>query len=268
MISFRDVVSGLRAFDLDPETPLIVHASLSSFGEVRGGGEAVLGALLSLFEQVLMPAFTYKTMIIPEDGPPNNGLVYGSGHDLNRMADFFRADLPVDPTIGDIAETLRKNANARRSSHPILSFSGIAVEDALAAQTLSEPLAPIQALTEKNGWVLLLGVDHTVNTSIHYTEALAGRKSFVRWALTPTGIKECPAFPSCSDGFEAAAPLLESITRQQTIGAAQVRAIPLQPMIETLVGLLQKDPLALLCDRADCERCDAVRQALKLPEQS
>ena len=65
----------------------------------------------------------------------------------------------------------------------------------MAVQTLAEPLAPIGALAQRGGWVLLLGVNQTVNTSLHYAERLAGRPQFTRWALTYEGVRECPQFP-------------------------------------------------------------------------
>ncbi|HMD89458.1 MAG TPA: AAC(3) family N-acetyltransferase [Anaerolineaceae bacterium] len=262
MITFRDIVGGLRQIIRDRRRPMIVHASLSSFGEIRGGAETLLGGLLMITDGMMMPAFTYKTMIIPEEGPQDNGMAYGRGGDNNRMAEFFQAAMPVDTTIGVTAETFRKQPYSKRSDHPILSFTGVNVEEALKAQTLQEPLAPIRLLSEQDALVLLLGVDHTVNTSIHYAERLAGRKQFIRWALTSDGVRECPNFPGCSDGFEQAAPFLEDITQQTRIGEAQVRVIPLQAMIECLTDLIKADPLALLCQRGDCERCDAVRHSL------
>jgi len=265
MISFRDIVSGLRQIIHDRRQPIIVHASLSSFGEIRGGAETLLGALLMVTDGLMMPAFTYKTMIIPEQGPEDNGITYGSGRDNNRMAEFFHENMPVDPTIGTTAEIFRKQAYTKRSNHPILSFSGVNVEEALKAQSIQEPLAPIRVLLEQDALVLLLGVDHSVNTSIHYAERLAGRKQFIRWALTSEGVHECPNFPGCSDGFEQAAPQLEDITRQGIIGDAQIRVIPLQPMIGILNDLIKENPSALLCERNDCDRCSSVRRSVSDP---
>lgn len=262
MVSFRELLSGFRNLGLHPRLPVIAHASLSAFGEVRGGAETVVGALLAAFDTVIMPTHTYKTMIIPEVGPENNGMAYGNGNDSNVMAEFFRAKMPADPLMGVIAETLRRHPSARRSKHPILSFAGVNAETILATQTLQEPLGPIQTASEGGGWVLLLGVDHSVNTSIHYAEKLAGRKQFVRWALMPHGIVECPGFPGCSLGFEQAASALADITRQATIGNARVRALPLQPMMEIVVKLIRENPEALLCQDYLCERCEAVRAGL------
>ena len=72
MIGYREIGSGLRSLGLDPARPVMVHASLSAFGEVRGGAETLLGALLASQRAVMMPAFTYKTMLIPEEGPADN----------------------------------------------------------------------------------------------------------------------------------------------------------------------------------------------------
>ena len=262
MLGFRDLNSGLRELGLDAGCPVTAHASLSAFGEIRGGAETLLGAVSSLVSGVMMPAFTYKTMIIPEEGPPDNAMDYGSGRDQNRMAEFYLPDMPADPSLGSMAETLRRLPDALRSSHPVLSFAGVQVEPALSSQTIAEPLAPIAALENMGGWVLLLGVNHSVNTSLHYAEALAGRPQFTRWALTYDGILECPNFPGCSKGFVNASPWLQDLSRQVKIGPAQVEAIPLAGMIERIRTAIRGNPQALLCDRPDCERCNAVRRRI------
>jgi aminoglycoside 3-N-acetyltransferase len=268
MITFRDFVNGLRKLDIDRDLPALVHTSLSAFGRVHGGPDVVVGALLANFPGLMMPTFTYKCMLTPEDGPPDNGMVYGSARDVNKMAEFFRLDLPVDPLMGVAAETLRRHPAAQRSNHPLLSFSGINLNDALKQQTLADPLAPLQALMDAGGWVLLLGVDHTVNTSIHLAEKLAGRKQFVRWALTPDGVVACPGFPGCSDGFQALAPRVEPLVRLVQVGQGTIQALPLPEMVEIARDWIINDPQAFLCERSDCKRCQAVRQAQSAAEDS
>lgn len=265
MVSFRDITSGLRKLELDPMNQVIAHTSLSSFGEVRGGADTILGALLATVKGVMSPSFTYRTMLVPEEGPENNGIAYGSGRDQNRMADFYKPDMPADPLMGVVAETLRRHPSARRSLHPILSFSGIHCEELLQAQTWEDPLAPIGKLAVSGGWVLLLGVGHTANTSIHYAEKLAGRKQFSRWALTLQGVNECPGFPGCSEGFAALAPQVADVTRTVQIGDALVQAMPLSALVNSVVQMIHAEPYALLCSRDDCERCNAVRAAVAAP---
>ncbi len=263
MLTFTDLRTGLFKLGLS-HTPVIAHASLKAFGEVVGGAETLLRATLDSVWALVMPTFTYKTMITPETGPVNNGLTYGSGQDLNRMAEPFTPDLPADRMMGVVPEALRRHPRARRSLHPILSFAGVYADKFLAAQTPQNPLGPIGALAEADGWILLLGVDHTVDTSIHYAERLAGRKQFLRWGLLPDRIIECPGFPGDSAGFDAIAPELINETRQVLIGAATVRALPLRSLIQTVDALIKADPLALLCERSDCERCNSVRETVRL----
>jgi aminoglycoside 3-N-acetyltransferase len=261
-VTYHDLVFSLRQLNLDRFCPVIVHASLSSFGEVKGGAETLLGALLTQFNSILMPTFTYSTMIIPLVGPENNGVQYGINQDSNKMAEFYYPGMPADSLMGVVAETLRVHPSARRSIHPILSFSGIGMIEAIKAQTLTDPFAPIRILAEESGWVLLLGVDHTVNTSIHYAEKIAGRKQFVRWALTPQGIRECPGFPGCSDGFQAIMPYLESVTRKVQVGNALIQAVAISELVAIVQDILAINAQALLCNRKICERCDAVRKSI------
>ncbi|MFO3796363.1 MAG: AAC(3) family N-acetyltransferase [Anaerolineales bacterium] len=258
MLKFHEIRAALRSLDLGL-VPVMVHASLRRIGAILGGAETLLAALVQVFPGVMAPTFTYKTMVIPRLGPPRNGIDYLAEQRYNYRAEFFRIDLPADPLMGILPETLRRHPFARRTSHPILSFAAIHLDQALDAQTLEDPLAPIGVLAERGGWVLLLGVDHTVNTAIHYAERLAGRRQFLRWALTPQGVVACPGFPGCSMGFEAIRPRLEAWTRRVQLGNAYLEAVPLRPLIEAVREWLATDPLALLCDRADCLRCEAIR---------
>jgi aminoglycoside 3-N-acetyltransferase len=262
VLTFRDFVTGFRKLEIDRSRPVIVHTSLSAFGDVHGGAETLLGALGSSFDTYIMPAFTYKTMITPEVGPPDNAINYGSGKDPNRMAEIYRRDMPADTLMGVVAEALRTHSKAIRSIHPILSFTGINAQKILDSQSIKEPLSPIQALMDGEGWVLLIGTNHTVNTSIHYGEQLAGRKQFIRWALTPKGVIPCQRFPGCSDGFEAIASHLDEVVRRVELGGAVVQSIPLSSIIGSVCDLLKEDPLALLCSREDCERCNTVRASI------
>lgn len=263
MVTYRDLVIAFARLEIPRETPVIVHSSLSALGSVNGGARTVVGAILAAWQQVLMPAFTFRSMLIPEQGPVNNGLRYGSGKETNRLNTPFHPGLPVDRSVGAIPETLRSLPGALRSSHPLLSFTGMNVQPYLDAQNLQEPLGPLRLLHEQAGWVIMLGVDHTANTSIHLAERLAGRKEFIRWAALSSKVVECYNIPGCSDGFFKAASLLEPVTRAVPIGNTRLQALPLKEMIPLLVVRIKRDPFALLCDRTDCERCQSVRIVIR-----
>ena len=257
-VSSSDLKTGLAKLGLTKHL-VIAHASLKAFGHIEGGAETMLAALLDSVRGIIMPTFTYKSMLNPEVGPPRNGITYGSETDLNKLAEAFHPDMPADKMMGVLPEFLRKHPKAKRSSHPIQSFAGIRADAVINSQRIYDPLSPIGMLAEQDGWVLLLGVDHTVNTSIHYAEKLAGRLQFIRWALLQDRVVECPGFPGDSDGFNAIAPALEKYTRRVEIGDALVQAVHLKSLIKVVMDQIKENPFALLCQRQDCKRCTAVR---------
>lgn len=241
------------------DRPVIAHASLKPFGYIQYGADGVLQALTETVKSLIMPTFTYKTMVTPEVGPPNNGILYGGDEYYNREAQPFSLDMPADSMMGILPETLRNHPFAKRTSHPILSFAGLGSDLILGTQTLYEPFAPIAALAEERGWVVLINVDHTVNTSIHYAEKLAGRRRFIRWALLGNRVVECPNFPGDSSGFNAITEYIRPDTRRVNLGNAFIQAVPLKRLFEAVQELIKMNPLALLCHQPDCERCNAVR---------
>jgi aminoglycoside 3-N-acetyltransferase len=247
MIGGPELALAFRRLKIPPLRPVVAHA------------QTVVEALLEVFPVLIMPGFTYKTMVVPEVGPPDNALVYGAYTDANLRAEFYQPNMPVDRLIGAIPEALRRQGSAKRSMHPILSFTGVKAERFLDSQTLAEPLGPFHLLVEAKAWVLLVGVDHTANTAIHFAERLAGRKQFVRWALMPRGVVECPGFPGCSDGFNAIASRLAYAVREEQAGQARLQAVPILDLVQVTLDWLEGNPLALLCNHSYCERCRAIR---------
>jgi aminoglycoside 3-N-acetyltransferase len=265
-LSFRELQKSLRELGLGRESRVLAFASLPALGPVRGGAEAVAGALAALCRLVVVPAFTPQCQVWPLVGPANNGDDY-AGHEAdNARAEFFQPDLAAHASVGAVAEALRHVPGARRSGHPLYSFTAVGegAELTLRAQSLAEPLGPIAHLAEdgQGAEVLLLGVDATANAALHYAEARAGRKQFVRWALTPEGVVECPACPGCPDGFRAVIPYVRPLARIGHVGGARAERIPLAGLVHAAVDLMRREPTALLCGRADCKRCGAARTVL------
>jgi aminoglycoside 3-N-acetyltransferase len=252
-----DLERGLRQLGLEKHRPIVVHSSLSSLGNMVGGAAGVLGALERVSSSVVMPAFTYYTLVWPmqhrnedwpthpaEDGPP------------------FRISSPVSRDIGRVPQAMLERAGSLRSTHPALSFvaNGIHAKQILGVQTLEHPYAPIGVLEHLDGQVVLIGVDHRSNTSIHYGEYLAGRPLLERWANTQHGTVKT-FYPNCSaafNGIEASLATLRSIE----IGKAVVQVMSVREVIAATKRLIANHPEALLCSYPNC-RCQNVRHKIR-----
>jgi aminoglycoside 3-N-acetyltransferase len=263
MITYRSLTQAFAQIGVQPEGVLLAHVDDDFAAQVVGGADSVLGALLACSHGLLLPAFTRRCEVVPSVGPPDNGIDYAAQPELSLQAEFFRADLVPDPGQATVAEALRPKPGAVRSSHPLLSFLGWQVEDLLAAQSLQTPLAPLAQLAVTDGDILLLGAGHRHSTAIHYAEGLAGRRTFVRWALTPAGVRECPGMPGCSEGFEALDERLNGIDRRLELDGRPLRLLPLRDLVHVVVGWIRQDPRALLCSRAGCAMCSAVRSSVR-----
>ena len=82
----------------------------------------------------------------------------------------------------------------------------------------------------------------------------------MRWALTEDGVLSCPGFPGCSDGFDR---IMERLGTPEGLGRlenALLRAYRLSAIIEVARSWVEEDPLALLCERPTCERCQQIRK--------
>jgi aminoglycoside 3-N-acetyltransferase len=264
MITYRDFSHALDELDIQAHSRVLLHAAIDSFGVVAGGEESLIGAVVNRCELIITPAFTQQTMITPSVGPADNALEYGSDEEANLYAAIFDADLPVAAHLGTVNEVLRKHPQAERSNHPILSFVGINADEALTSQSLESPLGPVEWLANYDGDVLMMGCDQRANVALHLGEQLAGRKTFIRWALTANGVVECLNMPGCSDGFDLVRSRLGAIARSTTLNAVVLEAIPIRDLLNLTTGWIREDPRALLCDRTGCPHCASVRAEVRV----
>jgi aminoglycoside 3-N-acetyltransferase len=264
MFGYRDIVLALREVGLNANTPALIIGPTKMPDDLRGGIEALLSGIRASSASFLTPTFTFQTMVIPPVGPEDNGLDYAADSAASGEAEFFRSGMPASPENGPLAEAVRQVSDAVRSQHPLLSFAGINARSMLEAQSLEDPWGPIDALARAGGDVILLGAEPAANIAIHLAEIRAGRKQFVRWALTPGGVVECAGFPGCSVGFASVTPRLLGIEHEALIGGRFfIRRTPLRDLLHETAGWIREDPRALLCDRPACLFCTAVRKATR-----
>ncbi|MFG1817058.1 AAC(3) family N-acetyltransferase [Kribbella sp. NPDC049174] len=269
MVKVDEIADGLRRLGLDRSSSVVVHSSLKSFGYVDGGAEAVCDALTGTCGTVLAPAGTWElTGISPPPGlvRPHNAYdpapTWEAFDDELARATAFTLDLPIDRELGRIPESLRLTRALTRTAHPLLSYIAVgpAADQLLAAHRSDWPLGPIEELGRLDGDVLLLGVDHTVNSTIHLAEQLLGRSCFYRYAKTAEGVwAEFPNISGDSHKFDAIEPALRSATRETNIGNCRARLIPITAVLAATRQLILADPAALLCSTPTC-RCHAAHQ--------
>lgn len=250
-LSRDELRAGFRGLGLESGSRVVVHSSLSSLGYVEGGAETVVDALLDAVGgdgTVVVPAFTrYDESYDPDESPS---------------------------TTGAVTEALRRREDAVRSPHPTKSIAAIGpdanslVADHEPSNSLG-PASPLHRLMERDGQILLLGVDHTANSAIHVAERLANVPYRDQVATTETRIEGGVESVEvnrvhCSRGFEIVRPLAEhaGIVSRGEIGAANARLLDGPALISLVVELLEADPGALLCSVPDCDRCRYARERL------
>jgi aminoglycoside N3'-acetyltransferase len=261
-LTFHEIVTRLQEdLGVSKTLDVLVLANASAFGDVEGGPETIAGAVMAAAGTVVVPAFTYQTQIVPQVGPPNNGIIYGESDAQNLKAEIFRPDLPVHPDCGVVAEALRQDNDSLRSTHPVLSFAaqGPKAREVLSAQTLENPFGPVAWLEAHDGAVLLLGTDHRENVALHLAEQRAGRRTFTRWALTLGDVEELHNMPGCREGFRAISQYIADITLTTMIGMARCESVPIPEMLQRAEQTIREDPDFLLCNKPSCILCNARR---------
>jgi len=168
--------SDLKRLGLNRGDIIILHSSLSKIGWTIGGPVAIIVALMEILTSngtIIMPTFTsdnsepsrWESPPVPRDWWPL----------IRKFMPAYNPDYTPARNVGIIPEVFRTFPNVLRSDHPISSFAawGYHAKEIVKDHSLEADLgerSPLSKIYDLNGKILLLGVGHLNNTSLHLAE--------------------------------------------------------------------------------------------------
>jgi aminoglycoside 3-N-acetyltransferase len=253
-VSKDDIKVGLQSLGVEAGMVLMVHSSLSALGEVEGGADAVIDALIETvgpLGTVMMPAMGGAPVFDVNDTPSH---------------------------VGAITDRFWRREGVIRSIHPTHSAAGFGplAEELLAGHidqpTAVGPESPWGRIAQRdNGYLLFIGCDQDRNTLLHEAEELADAAylhTIVRDYHDAQGerqTKVLESFPGPHRDFIQ----LDRIFREAgamsvcQIGGAVCRLMKASELLRLTVEALQRDPAAVLCDNPHCADCVRQRADIK-----
>ncbi len=252
--SVGDLSDQLRALGVRPGAVLVVHTSFKALGPVEGGPLGLIAALRGAIGPdgtLVMPTMTDGESRFDPGNTPSLGM-------------------------GVTAELFWRQPGVLRSTHPGGSFAaqGPLARIICRPQPLSPPHggdSPIGRVHELGGQVLLLGVTHSEDTTLHLAEALAR----VPYSVSHPCVVEVrgelrtlmiPETDHCCRGFRKADDWLRprGLQREGRVGNAEARLCSSRDLVSVAAEHLAVDPLIFLCaPRTSCDECDLARASIR-----
>lgn len=252
---------------------------------------AQLGALGVQQGSVLLVHMSYRAVRPVDDGPRGliDALRDAVGPDGTIVMPSWTGDdaLPFDARstrasedLGVTADVFWRLPNVDRSAH-CFAFAALGPH---AARITADPLplpphrleSPVGRVYELDGQVLLLGVGHDANTTIHLAEVMAQVPYGVPKHITvlengqPTRIEYlendhcCARFAFVGEWLRAS-----GLQREGRVGNAHACLVRSRDVVRVVVDRLTDNPLVFLHRPEDqCEECDAARQSVAFTETS
>ena len=248
-VTLEDIHAAVTQMDLTGK-PLCAHASLRSFGHVKDGAQTVIEGLLQQNCTVMVPTHSYSTYHIP---PPKDGTVDPAAPIYSPDSNALDAD-----NMGAIPTYVLHKPGRVRGNHPLDSYTAVGplAPQLVEGQSAEDVYAPVRALEQLGGYIVMMGVGLNRLTALHHAERLAGRPLFRLWAKGPDGQPIQARLGGCSEGFINFDPILAPIERQISVGQSLWRIFPVEPMLALAVDAIRVNPMITHCGNADCDECN------------
>jgi aminoglycoside N3'-acetyltransferase len=252
MKEHQDTTAQLLALGVRPGEVTLVHTAFSNVAPIEGGPQGLIEAL----RDALGPAGTLAMPSMSDDD-----------------------DHPFDRTktacigMGVVADTFWRLPGVKRSDNPhaFAAFGPMAGE-ITAPHPLDVPHgadSPVGRIHEMDGHVLLLGVGHDANTTIHLAETLAGVRYRRPKHLTilqngAPARYEYREIDHCCENFNLMDPWLDDagLQRRGTVGRAQARLIRSRDVVAIALGRLRANETVFLHPPGIDNQCDEARASM------
>ena len=253
VLSIPELVGQLRALGVEPGGVLLVHTSFRAVRPVERGPEGLIDALRTALGPdgtLVMPSWTGDA-----DSP------------------FDPATTPASEDLGVVAQTFWQMPGVRRAQHAFACAAagpqaGYVLRDPLPLPP-HRPESPVGRVHDLHGQVLLLGVNHDADTTIHLAELIAGvpyRQANHVTVMEDGRPKRIDYGENdhCCQRFNLADQWLRERGRQRegTVGHAHARLVRSRDVVAVVRERLARDLLIFLHPRGECAECDRAWASL------
>ena len=177
--------SDFKTLGITMGSVIIMHSSLSEIGWTAGGPVSVIQALMEILTSsgtLIMPTFSSDNTDPTEwENPPVPEKWWDT---IKNEMPAYQPEITPTREMGIVVEVFRKWPNVLRSIHPSLSFAAwgkhakFIVNNHKLTSGLGEN-SPLARIYDLDGKILLIGINHYNNTSLHlaeYRSEFSGKK--------------------------------------------------------------------------------------------
>lgn len=177
VVTFPALIQGLSNLGVTNGEDLLVHCSMSSFGQVYGGAQSIIESLTHQVGSegtIVMPTLTNGRFDPSEwSNPPSPPELWDEIRYTTPLFDPQKT--PCDQTMSAVYELFRTWPGSSRSTHSHSSFAawGKHRDELLIGHRLDDRFgetSPLAKLYDIDAKVLFLGSDFSTNTCFHLAE--------------------------------------------------------------------------------------------------